>query len=70
MGRVPPAHRRARPLLVAEQSLRSGQPVTGAPGPEGNGLELAEQLAHLTGAALRVRMRQRLYELFEVNELP
>lgn len=56
--------------LIAEQCRRFGQEVTGASGPEGSGLELAEQLAQYTGAAVRVRVRQRVYELLELNEVP
>ena len=64
--RLPPGAAR----LVAEQCLRSGQPVTGASGPEDSGLELAEHLASLSGATVHVRMRQRVYELLKVNDLP
>lgn len=56
--------------LVAEQYLRSGPPVTGVSGPEGSGLELAEQLARHTGAVVHVRVRQRVYELLALNEVP
>lgn len=64
--RVPPG----AALLIAERCVQSGQPVTGASGPEGSGLELAEQLARLTGAAVGVRVRQRVYELLAVTSLP
>jgi predicted GNAT family acetyltransferase len=57
-------------VLVADQCLRFGQPVTGASGPEDSGLELAEELARCTGAAVRVRVRQRICELLKVNDLP
>lgn len=56
--------------LLAERCLRSGHAVTGASGPERSGLELAEQLARQMRVTVQVRMRQLLYELLEVHEVP
>jgi uncharacterized protein len=55
---------------IAGECTRSGWAITGASGPDGHGLELAEQLAGLSGAAVRVRMRQRVYELTSVETVP
>jgi len=56
--------------LVAERCVRFGRPLSGTSGPGASGLELAEQLAQLVGLTVRVRKRQRVHELFSVNELP
>lgn len=53
--------------LVAERCLRARQPVTGASGPEGTGLELAEHLARHSGAEVMVRKRQFVYELSKLE---
>lgn len=55
---------------IAGECARSGWAITGASGPDGHGLELAEQLAGLTGAAVRVRLRQRVYQLTSVAAVP
>jgi GNAT superfamily N-acetyltransferase len=55
---------------IAEACLRSRWLVTGASGPDGNGLALAEQLAQLSGTEVRVRVRQRLYELTQIEPVP
>ena len=56
--------------LVAEHCLRFGQSVTGTSGPDRSGLELAEHLARATASTVRVRKRQRVYQLLTVDELP
>jgi len=66
VSRLPPGAAQ----LVAEQCLRFGQPVTGTSGPDGSGLELAEHLARATASTVRVRKRQRVYQLLAVDELP
>jgi GNAT superfamily N-acetyltransferase len=55
---------------IAGECARTGWAVTGALGPDGHGLELAEQLAGLSGAAVRLRLRQRVYQLTSVNPVP
>ena len=55
---------------IATECARSGWAITGASGPEGHGLELAEQLAGLSKAAVRLRLRQRVYQLTSVNPVP
>jgi uncharacterized protein len=52
---------------VAERCAASGREPTGASGPEDSGLELAELLARQMGLAVRVRLRQRVYELTRVE---
>jgi uncharacterized protein len=56
--------------LIAERCATSGLHPTGASGPEGSGLELAELLARHTSSAVRVRVRQRVYELTRVEPVP
>lgn len=56
--------------LVAARCATTGLPLTGASGPEASGLELAEQLARHAQSTLRVRMRQRVYELTSCLPVP
>jgi hypothetical protein len=56
--------------LVADSCAGSGWPVSGASGPDTSGRELAEALARHSRSAVRVRMRQRLYALSRVDEVP
>lgn len=53
--------------VLASRCLESGFSVSGTMGPEGSGLELARELARLTGSGVSVRKRQRVYELLAVN---
>ncbi len=56
--------------LIATRCLATGLPMAGALGPEGDGLAVANSLAVLTNGTVVVRMRQRVYELLAVNEVP
>jgi uncharacterized protein len=56
--------------LLAEECGRAGWPIGGASGPDSSGYELAEALARLTHATVRVRMRHRVYELSHVEAVP
>jgi uncharacterized protein len=55
--------------LIAAECARTGFPLTGASGPEGHGLEVAEQLASYSAAQVRVRVRRRVYELTALSAL-
>jgi uncharacterized protein len=56
--------------VVAEHFAALSTPITGVSGPADSGREVAELLARRRAAPLRLRSRQRIYELTAVNDVP